>query len=247
VLVSFGTYAQQDSSAYNNWKVRISPYLWFVGFKGTVYRPPQIAQLPEPTPTKSIDVSFKDIRNDIKFFLMIAAEYRTKKISVQMNSSTIILESTFFTPFELILQNSVVNFKFSSGDLSAGYRLINTDKLELDPLLGMKYVFFDVSVKTKLIGLPITGERSSFVAEPIIGLKSRYRPLPRLELFGYIDYGFIPDRDQTFQTFGGVTYMFSRVFNTSISYRYWTIEVPVSEAIYNGSVLGWLLKFGFQF
>ncbi len=77
--------SKADTTDYNNWKFRISPYFWFVGFKGTIYKPPQPAQLPNPEESIDIDISFRDIQNHLKFALMIAGEFRGEKITFQFN------------------------------------------------------------------------------------------------------------------------------------------------------------------
>jgi hypothetical protein len=37
---SFAQEKQKLDSAWNNWNFRISPFFWFIGFEGTIYRPP---------------------------------------------------------------------------------------------------------------------------------------------------------------------------------------------------------------
>ena len=88
---------QQKTHEVGEWNFRISPYFWFVGFKGTIYRPPQPpppAQLPEPEPRPpyNIDISFKDISSNIKFAFKGAGEFRLKRFVTQFNIASIILQ-----------------------------------------------------------------------------------------------------------------------------------------------------------
>lgn len=237
-----------DTTNYNNWNFRISPYFWFVGFKGTIYRPPQPTLLPDPEPSKEIDVSYGDIHNHLKFALMIAGEYRGKNLTFQFNSSSIVLQSEFFTPLEILLQGIVVNFTFSSGDASVGYRIIKSDKIDLDAIIGLKFVFFKLKAGANLLGIKdLQGERSWFLIDPVFGYKFRYRPTRKIEIMSYGDIGFILGNELSYQLFAGATYKFTKVFHTSIIYRYWALDVPSEEAIYVGSIKGWMLRIGFQF
>ncbi len=240
--------SKPEYNEFNDWNFRISPYFWFMGFKGTIYAPPQPSQAIEPEEQIEIDIGFKDIQNHIKFALMLAGEYRGKNFSFQFNTSSLILETEAFTPLELILQDILVNLTFFSGDVSVGYRIIKNEKFELDGLLGMKYVYFKIGVGASFIGIiPIEGERNQFYGDPIIGAKIRYYPGKKWEIFAYGDVGFILGNERSYQSFGGVLYKFTPTFNMALSYRYWGLDAPQDEAIYSGSVQGWLVKIGFQF
>ena len=250
LFISSPVFCQNEttSNEFNDWKFRISPYFWFVGFKGTIYRPPQPALNPEYEETIDIDIGFKDIQNKIKFALMLSGEFRGKNISFQFNSSSLILETEAFTPLELILQDVLVNFSFSGGDVSAGYRIIKKEKFELDALLGIKFLYFRIGVSSNFVGsFPIEGERAKFYSDAFIGTKIRYYPWRKWEVFMIGDVGFILGTEWSTQVQGGILFKFTPTFNTAISYRYWGIEVPVEDAIYSGSIQGWLLKIGFQF
>jgi len=39
---------QELDSIWNNWNFRISPYFWYIGFQGIIYKPPELTTLPEP-------------------------------------------------------------------------------------------------------------------------------------------------------------------------------------------------------
>ena len=61
--IGFNSEAKEKSKSdttWNEWNFRINPYFWFMGFKGTIYRPPQPTLMPEPPPQKfDIDVGLK--------------------------------------------------------------------------------------------------------------------------------------------------------------------------------------------
>ena len=241
---------QELDSIWSDWNFRISPYFWYIGFKGTLYRPPQPVQMPQPPPPKyEIDVSFKDIRHSIKFALMLAGQYKSKHIVTQFNFTSLILESEAITPLELVLQDNIVNLTYIAGDLGIGYRVIKNPKFEFDALLGIKYVFFKIGLQTNVVGIgQIEGERQKFWFDPVIGANLRYRPHRKIEFISYADIGpAFPDNLNTYQAMIGANYLFTKTFMIMLGYRIYHVDFPKEEAIFNGSVHGWIMKIGFQF
>jgi len=256
----------QDSVAYNNntnkydeWNFRLSPYGWFVNIKGEIVTPqvpsepsptpPPPSNIPEEEPKYSIDLSFKDIRSSIKFASMLSGKYRNKHIVVQLNSSTIILEGSGITPFDLLVQNTVMKIWYYSGDLGLGYRFINNPKFELDGVLGSKFLYTKVRLTTKFLGKKdIEVERDKFWYNPVLGVNIFYRPIKRLELGFYWDIGtrFTAD-DLSSQFWFVVNGMITNWFYLSLGYRYYFVDIPKKEAVLTGNVRGVIFKLGFQF
>ncbi|MCZ6693716.1 MAG: hypothetical protein O6939_07410 [Bacteroidetes bacterium] len=243
------TYAQGKEVSDKNWHVRISPYFWFIGFEGTVYRPPVPTILPEPPPSYEFDLSFKEISKSIKYAMMLAGEYRAKNIISIFHYTGLILEGDAITPIDLILQNTHLRLSYHSGDLSVGYRFVKTNKWEVDGLAGFKFIFFSIEGKSNLAGMvPIKGNRSESWADPIFGARIIYSPIKKLEFMVYGDVGgFLIGPELNNQFIGGISYFFSNTFFTSLGYRHWHLKVDETEAIYNGKVKGWLVRIGFQF
>lgn len=246
----FDETSQKQDSTWNEWNFRISPFFWYIGLKGTIYQPPQPTNYPIPPPPKyDIDVGFKDIRKSIKFAMMLAGQYRNKHIVAQFNFSTLILESEAITPYELILQDNIVNLKYFGGDLGLGYRVIKNPKFEFDALIGIKFIYFDIGISTNLGGsVPIEGERSATWLDPVIGINLKYRPYYRIELAGYADYGpTLTDEINSYQFMAGASYLFTKTFLVSVGYRLYHVNFPKNEAIFNGDIKGWIMRLGFQF
>jgi hypothetical protein len=243
-------HGQKADSTWNEWNFRISPYFWYIGLEGTIYRPPQPTQLPIPPPPRyEIDISFQDIRHSIKFALMLAGQYKNEHIVAQFNFSSLILESKAITPKELILQDNILNLTYVAGDLNAGYRVVKKPKFEFDALIGMKFVYFSIGLKTNLAGVvPIEGERSKLWVDPAIGANLRYLPHRRIEIFGFADFGPpFPDNINSYQAMIGSSYIFTKTFLTTLGYRIYHIDFPEEETIFNGNVKGWIMRLGFQF
>ncbi len=129
ILPSEGKNKHPEDTTWNEWHFRISPYFWYIGINGELLRPSQPEQLPIPPPPEyEIDVGFKEIKNSIKFAAMLAGKYRTGRFVSQFNFASLILESEAITPFELLLEDIVLNFSIFTGDLSGGYRIIYKGK-----------------------------------------------------------------------------------------------------------------------
>lgn len=247
---SFAKEKQKADSSWNDWKFRISPYFWYIGFEGTIYKPPVPTLTPIPPPPKyEIDVGFKDIKNSIKFAIMLAGQYRSKNFVSQFNFASLILESEAITPLELLLQDNVINLHYYSGDLGIGYRIVKHSKFEFDALLGMKFIYFKIALATKLAGIiPVDGERDKLWIDPVIGANLKYKPHKKIEFLGYADIGpAFPDHVYSYQVMLGANYLFTKTFHMSLGYRLYSLEFPTEEAIFNGQVKGWLMKIGFQF
>lgn len=249
-ILSIRSQETKDSILWNDWNFRVSPYFWFIGLEGDIYRPPTIVNPIEPAPPKyGVDVGFKDIQNSIKFALMLAGQYRGERLVAQFNFSSIILESEAITPLELLLQDNIVRLTYFGGDLEAGYRFIRNPKFELDGLAGLKFFYFGIDLSTNVTGnVEVVGARDKGWVDPILGVNLRYYPHRKISFLGYGDAG-IPGIGSDFSgQFIAVTqYHFTPAFYASAGYRSYYIKIPEKEAIFSGTLKGWIVRVGFQF
>jgi hypothetical protein len=241
---------EPDSLRWNDWNFRISPYAWLIGFQGELYRPPSSSLLPEPPPPQyDIDIGFRDIRNSIKFIMMLGGQFRGKNWVAQFNSSSLIIESEVITPADLLLQDNIIRLTYWGGDFEVGYRLIKGQEFEMDALVGLKFVHFGLNLRSRIGGnLDVQGARSKAWTDPALGFNFRYNPNRKISFTSYADVS-IPaiGTDNSLQFIGVAQYHFTRTFYTSIGYRYYNVEIPEEEAIFNGSLKGLILHMGFQF
>ena len=69
-----------------------------------------------------------------------------------------------------------------AGDLDVGYRFIRKDKIQLDSLIGLKFMYFKIGGRSKILGqIPLEGERDNLFLNPVIGLNAIYRPHKRIQ------------------------------------------------------------------
>ena len=120
-----------DSNLNSNWDLRISPYFWFVGLKGEILRPPEPSNLPdyEATPGYEVDLNFSDLSSSLKFFLMLSTKYKNENFVFSAGITSLILEGEAVTPKELISEGIDYNFTYLSSEISGGYRIIKTEKV----------------------------------------------------------------------------------------------------------------------
>ena len=245
-------------STWSQWNVRLAPYIWMLGIHGDIIHPPKVEQLPgfPPLPENpieiekyEIDLGFKEVRNSLKFALMLSGQYDKKWLVTQFNFSSFILESEAITPLDYVLQNNIINLAYVGGDLGAGYRIIRNPKLEFDALLGLKFVYTRLRIATDILGNKhLEGAHGLFWADPVIATNLAYRPIPRLELALYGDIGStLLNKDITYQFSGSVNFMLSKLIYLSAGYRTYYAEIPEDRAVFWGTLSGMVLRFGFQF
>ncbi len=228
-------------------RLRLGPFFWFVGFKGSIYRPPVPGNFPEPPPPKyDIDVSFRDISSNLKFALMFSSEYRLRKTTIRTSFSSIVLKGKAIAPVDAIFQDINYRFGYFAGDLSAGRTALKTKNLRVDALLGFKWTHISISGSTDILGsLPFEGNRTKLWIDPMIGTDVLYEPLKRLELHFYGDLGAFIGSDFTYQVISEANYYCNPWLYLTLGYRIWGIEVDQNEAIYNGQVKGLVFRVGF--
>jgi len=249
-LASSPGISQSKSPTLEEWNFRISPYFWFLSFKGTIYRPLVPVQTPELEKNEyEIDLSFKEVAAHLKFAVMAAGEYRHNRFVTQFNVASVILDGEGVTPLDYVIQDIYLHFGYVSGDLTAGHHFIMNEKFELAAMGGLKYIHFDIKGSASLLGkIDFSGERNFLWMDPIFGFRFKYKPYKRLEIATYSDIGgFLIGDELNYQMIGTVNYIVSKWFLVSLGYRHWALDVNKGEAIYNGTVSGAIIRLGFQF
>ena len=236
----------EKKAEFENWNFRINPFFWYVGINGEIKSPPQPSQLPEVEPSFKIDIPFNELRNSLKFFLMLSSEYNKNRVIVLFGVTSLILEGDAVTPLDLILQDTSYRFTYLASELSGGYRLIDKEKVKFDALLGLRMLYTRITASSKVVGTTFTGERQVFWYDPILAFRALYIPHYRVEFTAYTDFGPIREVD-SYQIFAQGKYLFSKVFNLALGYRQYFANSRRNEAIFKGSLYGPYIKFGFQF
>ena len=239
-----------DSKNNDPWQFRISPYFWLVGLKGDISRPPEPSNLPDYSspPSYEVDLSFKEVSNSLKFFLMLSTRYQGDDFVVAAGLTSLILEGEAITPVELISEGINYNFSYLSSEISGGYRFLKREKLNLNGFLGVRMLYTKIEGTSNVLDIEFESNRSVFWYDPILGVELKYMPINKLEFTLYTDFGPIKDIS-SYQVLVQGSYFFTRVFSMSLGYRNYFINSrnDEKETIYTGRVFGSFLRFGFQF
>jgi hypothetical protein len=112
------------------WHVGISPYLWFAGVHGTVGALGHEA---------SVDASFRDIFSNFNIGLMFALEPRYNRIVMPFDFMWMKLSDDKALPFEVGPTSVKAKINQVMFAQKIGYRVIDSEKLKLDGLVGFRY------------------------------------------------------------------------------------------------------------
>lgn len=238
-----------DSSKYQGWNFRVGPYFWLIGLKGTIERPPTPTQIPEPEHSYEIDKSFAEIKNALKFAFLIQAEYRGERFFGILHITSFILQGEAITPLELVLQDSEYRFSLATGEIAGGYQILKKRRFHLDGIAGMKSIYSKIEGKAEALNnISFSGNRDLLWVDPILGIRLKYMPHPRLEFAAYGDTGIFPfDNNHSYQFIGSINFLATKWLYLSPGYRFWSIKGKEEEAIYNGQILGFYVRAGVQF
>jgi hypothetical protein len=246
-------------TTWNQWNIRLSPYAWLLGIKGQIaispdpvqlpIIPPPVEQLPSGYSIYDIDLSFQEVRNSLKFALMLSGQYRGDRFVTQFNVSCFVLESNAIAPFDYIFQNNTLRVAYAGGDLGAGYRIIRNEKFEFDILLGLKFVYSKLGLTSDILGQePISVGADRLWTDPVIATNFAYRPHKRIELMAYGDIGStLLNENFTYQFTFNAHFNITRLLYISVGYRKYYVDFSAREAFFSGSLQGMIVKIGFQF
>ena len=234
-------------STWNQWNVRLAPYLWILGIKGQIALPPEPANLPDiPPPIEQlpsgysihdIDISPKEVINSLKFALMLSGHFHIKRFVTQFNVSSIVLESTFKAPFDWAFQDNLFRLAYAGGDLGFGYRVVKSRKFEFDLLLGLKFVYSKIGITTDIFGsYPVSIKVDRFWTDPVLATNFSYSPHKRIELAAYGDLGpNLLNDNFTYQFSFHANVFITRFFYMSAGYRKSYLDFAVKESFFAGS------------
>ena len=116
-------------------------------------------------------------------------------------------------------------------------------------MLGLKYIYFSIDGSTSVGGkIELNGVRDIGWSDPILAVRAKYIPHPRLEIAIYGDSdGNLIGNDLNYQFIGVTNFVVTRWFLISGGYRLWGVKVDEQEALYSGKIRGAIVRLGFQF
>lgn len=223
------------------WTVRIQPYLWASSFSGTTKPFRRL-------PPVDVDMSFKDILDDLKFAGMIAGSVHYGRIGMVMDLQYVTLQTKGDTPGPFFGGAHVTTDSFI-GTLMADYKVLDEDRYQLFASAGARIYWASTEVNLAAGVLPaVSGTGEDTWADPMLGLRGTFDITPKFFVngWGYVG-GFGVGSDIAGDVFGGVGYRFTDTIAANIGYRYLRVDRDTSSFVYDveqhGVMAGLVISF----
>ncbi|MFU0507146.1 hypothetical protein [Pseudaminobacter sp. NGMCC 1.201702] len=225
--------------AAQGWTVTAAPYFWMAGISGNV------AQF--GSPTVSIDRSFSDIFDDLKFGGMVLGEARNGPFSIVGDLIYTKMASDRGTSRGIVASKVAVSSETFTGFLGAGYAVVDSDPLRLDVIGGARLwsVDTDIAISGGILDDQTFHDGATWV-DAMAGLRLNYSLTPKLFLTGWSFVG-AGAADVDWDVAGAVGYHISDRFSALVGYRALGVDYEkgsfVFDIVQQGPILGLTMQF----
>jgi hypothetical protein len=244
VLVALAAVAQ-PVLAEEDWRFRVSPYVWFAGLKGDV------ATIP-PLPAAPVDVSPSDALDDTQASLMVIFDAKKGRHGAYLDLLYTDVESDdelVPQPINLVLRSRTKSTVFT---LAYQYEIYSQDGAVVDLLAGARYSKVDSELRFRgglglLAGRSISNDESW--VDPVVGVKAR-APLGDSRFYvsgGGAVGGFGVGADHFYELTLNVGYQWSDAIGTALGYRMFDVDYEDDGFVYDVRQQGWQLGLTWAF
>lgn len=234
--------ANPSDSVPDDWSMEISPYVWAAGLEGS------IAPFPR-APTADVDVSFKDILENLDVAGMAFGQVRYRRFAGYADLIYTSISAEADTPFGVLFDEADAKNEIFIGTFGGAYRAIESEHAWLDLLAGARVWSVDTELKLHGGLLPDQKFKSDEEwVDPIVGLKGLYRFDNGIFLTSLFQIGgFGASSDLTWDVFGGVGYQFNDTISALAGYRHLEVDYHhdgfVFDVELSGPVIGMSVRF----
>ncbi len=225
-----------DSVNADKWQFGAEVYLW--GASVDV----------RPTRGDSIEIGFSDIIDHLDFGFMttlgarkgkwsLLADFIYINVSDDEQGTADLIGFPIRTSYDARVQTWLVT-------AGGGYTVLETDRFNLDLLVGTRYLWLDTSLKFQIGPFKIKATPDTRSWDGIIGVRGKADLSDKWYLSYYLDGG-TGDTDFTWQAKAGLNYQFKKV-DAVMGYRRLDYKIngrKIDDANLNGPYLG--VKFPF--
>lgn len=220
------------------WDFRLTPYLWFAGFKGNVSTIPGASEA-------LIEISANDALNDIEtcFMMMFEAKKQRHGLLADVLYSDTQSQEVAIPLINLNLQSISKNMVFSAAYL---YELQDHENTVVDVFAGVRYWKVDTELKFS-DGLGFLANQkirsSDSWTDPMIGIKGR-TVLGDSRFYlasGLALGGFGVGSDSFYDLSGNLVYQWNSAIGTSLGYRIYDLDYEDGSFVYDVKQQGWAL------
>lgn len=229
----------------DDWRFRLTPYLWFAGVKGDLSSIPGL-------PTARIDVSASDALDDAEesFMLIFEAKRRRHGFFADIFYSDVRQKEELVPEIGLRLKATSKNTMFSA---AYQYELYNAQEATVDVFGGLRY--WDVDTKLVFRGglgvlEGVSVQNAESWVDPLVGVKARMRlGASRFFLVGFLGGGggLGSGSDHFYDTSVNVGYQWTDAISTSLGYRIFDVDYDHNSFVYDVKQEGWGLGLSWVF
>jgi hypothetical protein len=231
--------ASTDSPSDSSVRVSVTPYTWLSGISG---------KTGSGAATGDLNLKFGDILDDLHFSAMttVRADFGRWHVATDLMYTSLGQDTGPTGPTNA---GASVHTQSWTATVAAGYRLIQKDSWNLEVFAGLRG--WDEQ-NLAIISLPRIGSRdvnfNQAWVDPIMGLRTSYRVIPKLDLVGAFDVGgFSVGSKFTAQVTGFARWTFTKSISGFVGYRYLYVDYDKNGFLYDISMHGPMLGATFQF
>ena len=228
--------------AQSGWQFSASPYVWMSGMKGDM----GVIEEVEPV---GIDLSFFDILGALKFALMGSFDARKDRFVASGDLQFVRLSASEDIDIrEADFLDVKLTEKTFFGTATAGYRLVDQDRLFLDLMAGGRINYAKTGLDLEGPQRSFSGSKSSTWFDPIIAVRFQAPLSERLSIRTYGDIGgFGVGSDLAWQLLGVAEYDLSSRWALYGGWRHFDVDYDhqgfVFDAALDGPILGATYRF----
>jgi hypothetical protein len=232
----------QSPASSDDWSFNIAPYVWAASLKGS------IAPFPR-APTADVDVSFKDIFENLDIAGMAFAEVRYQRFGGYADLIYTSISADADTPFGVLFDDIDAENEIFIGTFGGSYRVNATEHASLDLLAGARVWSVDTEVRLQGGLLPNQKfENDESWADPVIGIHGLYRFDNGIFITSFSHVGgFGVGSHLTWDTFGALGYQFNDSISAVAGYRHLKVDYEhkgfVFDVELSGPVIGMTIRF----
>jgi opacity protein-like surface antigen len=175
----------EEVEVVSEWNYSAAMYMWGAGINGK-----------DAIIGNNIDISFSDILENLDMAFM-------GTFTAQKDNWGAFVDVVYMKLGNEIAPATTFNYKAKIISPSILYKMVNNDKLDLNLLVGTRYLYMENTITGRPIG-------SGHVWDGIIGLKGQYNLTSHWFLPFQADIG-TGDTDFTWQAFAGIGYAYENI------------------------------------
>ena len=225
----------------SDWTFQITPYAWMTGLSGT------IGAGSDAVPV-DVDLSFRDILDDLDAGAMLFASARNGPWVVQLDATFTRLSSNEDLRGAL-LSEAAIESRARTLSLAVGRSVLANDEATVDAYAGVRAWWLDNDIRIRAVdGRERRSEQSETWIDPIVGVSGVWRPNENWTVFAGVEaggFGLAADREVS--AFAGVSYAFGDHFAATAGWRHLAVDYRTDDLLFDVTQSGPILGATFRF